>query len=197
MTEKFTSIRGNFVESSANGLEEGTWAQQFHLACKNSEERRIMSLLNVKGAKVDIPDIDMYTPLHHCCKMGLPRIVKILIDYNAELDASHPGLDGWTPLHIAAWKNHKDVVDVLLDHNASVKVLDWYGSPPESLTEDESIRSKILAKRNDQSTKTDWESQHLFEAKVDINKPSERQAQMIEFSQKHCLEHGIGGEFPE
>lgn len=48
-----------------------------------------------------------WTPLHEACNHGWYKIAKLLIDFDAEVNAV--GLDKFTPLHDAAVNEHEDV----------------------------------------------------------------------------------------
>ena len=61
---------------------------------------------------------DGWTPLHLAAWQGHSKVVRVLIDSKADVDATHD--DGWTPLHLAARQGHSEVVRVLIDSKADV-----------------------------------------------------------------------------
>lgn len=70
-------------------------------------------LLLDKGARVNQPG---WSPLHYAATGPEPRLVRLLIERGAEVDAASP--NGTTPLMMAAQYGSEDSVAVLLDHGA-------------------------------------------------------------------------------
>jgi len=64
------------------------------------------------------PQKDM-TPLHWAAAYGHVEVVKLLLDNNADVNASRTN-DGTTSLYIAAYNGRTEVVKLLLDNNADV-----------------------------------------------------------------------------
>ena len=59
------------------------------------------------------------TPLEWAARKGHQDVVKVLLDNNAEVNATRH-TDGVTALHVATVNGHAEVVKLLLDHNADV-----------------------------------------------------------------------------
>jgi len=72
------------------------------------------------GAKVNARDGDGYTALHWTSDAGNEEMVKLLIDYGADLNAEKVRAAGWvvTPLNNAMSNNHLSVVNLLLEKGA-------------------------------------------------------------------------------
>lgn len=71
------------------------------------------------GAAVDAVSANpsVVRPLHSAVAAGSVRVVQVLLDAGAELDAKQRG--GWTPLHAAAHRGDADLVELLLRRGAS------------------------------------------------------------------------------
>jgi ankyrin repeat protein len=77
---------------------------------------------NIKGA----------TPLHLAAAMGDEKLVQMLIDAKASVNAkcNKNMLTGQTPLHLAAGQGRLKVMQILLNHEAAVDVRDSFGATP-------------------------------------------------------------------
>lgn len=67
-----------------------------------------------------------WTPLHYAATNGHARIVQLLLDHYAYIDAESP--QGATPLMMAARHGHPDVVRLLLDQGADARLKDHGGA---------------------------------------------------------------------
>ncbi|EAY15656.1 ankyrin repeat protein, putative [Trichomonas vaginalis G3] len=68
--------------------------------------------------------INNETPLHAAARCNMLNICKLLLDYNADVDACDN--DGWTPLMVAAYKNNLEVFQYLLEKGANIHHKDNY-----------------------------------------------------------------------
>jgi ankyrin repeat protein len=59
-------------------------------------------------------------------------MVKLLIDFGANLNAPNADPPKWSPLHFAAYEGHADVVGLLVASGAIPDVQDSQGDTPES-----------------------------------------------------------------
>ena len=59
-------------------------------------------------------------------------MVKLLIDFGANLNAPNADPPKWAPLHFAAYEGHADVVGLLVASGAIPDVQDSQGDTPES-----------------------------------------------------------------
>src|SRR5947209_4649837 len=59
------------------------------------------------------------TPLYHAAWMGRLDIMEVLIEYEADLNASSPK---GTPLHVAVWRGHTDAAKLLLKKGARLDI---------------------------------------------------------------------------
>ena len=75
------------------------------------DRTEIMELLLKNGARVDVTDQQMQTPLHYVACKGNPSEAKILINYGADVHAK--STDGKTPLDVAIDKKNEDVINFL------------------------------------------------------------------------------------
>ena len=84
-----------------------------------------------RGAEVNKPDTDGFTPLHEAAIRGQLEVVQFLIERGAKFDTTATGhWSGKTPLHSAAREGKKDVVQLLLDRGAGINKPDTDGFTP-------------------------------------------------------------------
>ncbi|KAG8875056.1 hypothetical protein FRB98_008114 [Tulasnella sp. 332] len=92
--------------------------------------------------------LDGILPLHAACSGGSELVVKLLIDFGADVDAPRLprrycdkkseggtiiGSSGSTPLHFAAANGHLSIVKILLSQGASASRADKHGTKAENL----------------------------------------------------------------
>ena len=89
------------------------WMKEVELRNKKIVENRteLIELLLKHGAKVDVTDWKMKTPLHYVAYEGNPSEAKLLIDYGANVHAK--STDGKTPLDVAFDKKNEDLINFL------------------------------------------------------------------------------------
>ncbi|RKK66726.1 hypothetical protein BFJ69_g15146 [Fusarium oxysporum] len=90
----------------------------------------VVKLLLDKGADVNIPDKDGWTPVFSASWNGYVEVVKLLLDKGA--DVNIPDKNGWTPVSAASANGHVEVVKLLLDKGADVNIPDKNGWTPVS-----------------------------------------------------------------
>jgi len=83
-----------------------------YACCAKFNHYECAQVLLMLGAKVDLPDEDLMTPLHHACMNGYPEIASLLMSYGA--NPNWQIKKGLTPLHTATFLNHPECVAVLL-----------------------------------------------------------------------------------
>jgi ankyrin repeat protein/beta-lactamase regulating signal transducer with metallopeptidase domain len=92
----------------------------------------VAELLIAEGANVNAKVTGTrWTPLHYAVESGDARIVRLLSDNDADINA--PTTDGQTPLHIACECGHKDVVEMLVAKGADINAKDDKGQTALSL----------------------------------------------------------------
>ena len=100
---------------------------------------RIVRLVLARGAFVNEPMGDGFTPLHVAARYGRADAVRLLLKHGARVEARDE--DGETPLHLAADNNHLDVVMILLTlGNADPDAEDNDGLKPMDYADDEDVR---------------------------------------------------------
>jgi ankyrin repeat protein len=82
----------------------------FAILCEQPEIVRYF--LERKHARVDL-DVDGFFPIHHACLVGIPAIVRAILDESPD-ELSRPNSFGYSPLHLAAANQHLQVVLMLL-----------------------------------------------------------------------------------
>jgi ankyrin repeat protein len=106
------------------------------------EETEIAGLVIENGADVDATDSQDKTPLHIAASMHHFRLVEMLLDHGANVNARENVFES-TPLHNAAvgtvyydeqtgprHKSFPDMVSMLLDRGADIDARDKYGNTP-------------------------------------------------------------------
>jgi len=88
----------------------------------------MMNLLIVKGANVNISNIDGDTPLMFAIDKEDFNMVKLLIDNHANVNIADIG--GNTPLLMAFIKNNREIIKLLIDNGANVNIADIDGNTP-------------------------------------------------------------------
>ena len=86
---------------------------------------KIVRLLLVNGANMEIRSRSGFTVLHHAAVMNLGKVLIALLDYKADVNAKHTY--GGTALHFAAERNHVHVVEALLNYGAQLDAQTYDG----------------------------------------------------------------------
>ena len=96
--------------------------EQLLEAARNGNEDDVARLLRL-GAKVAAIDDDGFYPLHLASREGHDKVVRLLIEKGARIDAR--SMDEWGPgetaLHSASWKGHDKVVRLLIGKGANIE----------------------------------------------------------------------------
>nr|XP_006824751.1 PREDICTED: protein phosphatase 1 regulatory inhibitor subunit 16B-like [Saccoglossus kowalevskii] len=83
----------------------------------------------------DLTNEDGLTALHQCCIDDNEEMMKILIDFGANVNARDSEL--WTPLHAAATCGHVHLAEYLLNKGADILAINSDGNMPYDICEDE------------------------------------------------------------
>lgn len=87
----------------------------------------IQTLLD-QGAKVDVPDAMMWTPLHYAAKWEEEEICQLLLEAGASVHVLDT--DMWTPLHAASYSSCLEVAKLLLDRGADINAKTYSNLTP-------------------------------------------------------------------
>lgn len=106
----------------------------FH-ALQEGDAQLVQSLLETNPVLVNLENNDGFTPLGYAAHFGHKEVVKLLLDYGAEINAlSHSKLSfipSNTALHAAIAGNRSvEVVELLIHSGADVNALDSHGHNP-------------------------------------------------------------------
>jgi len=86
-----------------------------------SDNEQLVEMLLLHGASVEFFNARGKYPLHLAARSSSPRIISLLIEHNARIEASSSGLQ-LTPLHIAAANYNVSAIYTLLRHGANVNI---------------------------------------------------------------------------
>ncbi len=79
------------------------------------------------GARIDDRGMNDDTPLHLACRLGLPRVVELLVERGANVNDKTRIDGGYTPLMEACSGGHKEIVEYLLSHGADPAIQNVFG----------------------------------------------------------------------
>lgn len=115
-TSNLRSRRGVGIKKFKQNAK-GEWP--LHTACIAGREKHVLTLLE-QGHPVNCRDNAGWMPLHEACNYGHLEIVKLLLQYKANVnDRGGSECGGQTPLHDACGNGHLLVVQLLLENGAS------------------------------------------------------------------------------
>ena len=96
------------------------------VACQNGQKGIVDVYLKKGGIDINGVDDGGFTALHYACNKGAREIVKMLLDYDA--DVTKANNKGATPLHYAVRTGNKDIIKMLLDKGADINATDNDGA---------------------------------------------------------------------
>jgi len=111
------------------GNSKSTACCELRVAAQNGRLQECQELVQTEGINVSCKD-NMWcaTPLHEACRYGHAKIVSLLLDHGAELDAVD--CVGHTPLYYAAKGGFTSVTYTLIEKGADVNKLSRKGRTP-------------------------------------------------------------------
>jgi len=93
-------------------------AEDINEAAKTCDIVQLKKMLTEDPTRVNSPDKDKMTPLHHAVDAGKLEAASLLIRMGADINVVNFKKE--TPLHIAAYKGNAGAVKLLLEHNADL-----------------------------------------------------------------------------
>ena len=99
-----------------------------HYAAAEGKVEEVVKILGDKK-NVDVLNSNGRTPLYEAAKRGRLKVVSLLIEKGANVNA-RGRKTGFYPLHIAAEQKHLDVVRLLLDSGAEIEAFNKYNQTP-------------------------------------------------------------------
>lgn len=111
--------------ADANGLDWMNYSPLHHMAYAGNTSDHVKTLIELlnHGANVNATPLHQFrlTPLHTAVSYGNDKIVKVLLDHGANIDAVN--IDRDTPLHYACTSGHVSIVKILLLKGCKVDVM--------------------------------------------------------------------------
>ena len=126
---------------------------QLHSAVADNNLRQVKKILGMKdkhGSRLVIADSDQcsITPLHRACQLGLPHIVKALIDAGANV--CYRDSNGRSPLHYACTEftsmSRESVEIMLVCRRVCIKLLMQAGADPSAADKFEETPIDVASK---------------------------------------------------
>ncbi|KAI5719925.1 hypothetical protein M8J76_016696 [Diaphorina citri] len=111
-------------------------------AASRNDIQEVRRLL-VKGVSPDSTNEDGLTALHQCCIDNNEEMMKLLIEFKANVNAEDS--EKWTPLHAAATCGHLPLVKYLIQHGANLLAVNADGNMPYDICEAEAALDHIEA----------------------------------------------------
>ncbi|RWS17184.1 Ankyrin repeat domain-containing protein 49-like protein [Dinothrombium tinctorium] len=90
-------------------------------AAESGDCETLRKLLRREPHLAHVVDDDGYTPLHRASYGNHCEVIKLLLDYGVNVNATTN--DGWRPLHCAARWGHTGAASLLLDNGADVNAV--------------------------------------------------------------------------
>lgn len=97
----------------------------------NRNEDQLVSCIKMLidfGAKINVHDRHLMTPLMYAAKQGYSKVVKVLCEHHADVNKQETR--GWTALSFAAAIGLSHVVRILLEYKADVNIPSFDGQKP-------------------------------------------------------------------
>uniref|UniRef100_A0A7N0U4Z7 Uncharacterized protein n=1 Tax=Kalanchoe fedtschenkoi TaxID=63787 RepID=A0A7N0U4Z7_KALFE len=105
---------------SASDRDDRGWTL-LHVGARKGDIKEVKRLLS-EGTDANVaawgPKSQGVTPLHLAAEGGHLRIMDLLLEHGANIDARTKGSCGWTPLHIAAKERKRQAVKFLVENGA-------------------------------------------------------------------------------
>lgn len=111
-------------------------------AASRNDIQEVRRLL-MKGVSPDSTNEDGLTALHQCCIDNNEEMMKLLIEFKANVNAEDS--EKWTPLHAAATCGHLPLVKYLIQHGANLLAVNADGNMPYDICEAEAALDHIEA----------------------------------------------------
>eukprot|EP00300_Choanocystis_sp_HF-7_P011332 c17415_g1_i4.p1 GENE.c17415_g1_i4~~c17415_g1_i4.p1 ORF type:complete len:146 (+),score=25.66 c17415_g1_i4:32-469(+) len=115
-------------------------------AIKQGNEAVVRSSLEINPELIHQSAQYGMTPLMNASMLGQTNILKVLIEYGADLNVKGKG--GMTALMYAAFQNHVEVVQLLIASGADVTIRSDVSQPPKLKKKQTTITTTILEIRN-------------------------------------------------
>ena len=87
---------------------------EIHKATRDGNVELVEHLLLEQGAKVNNPDSDGLTPLHHAVKNGDLAMAKLLLQRHA--DPKMTTKKGWDAVHLAVWRDNMMMFELVMSY---------------------------------------------------------------------------------
>ncbi|KAL7996053.1 putative ankyrin repeat-containing domain-containing protein [Plasmopara halstedii] len=101
-----------------------------HTAARDGKVKELHEILRVDVMQAMLVDKYGLTPLHWACDRGEAEVSRLLLHYNADVNAIEKRMFKRRPLHFAVLAGSEETVRELLSHNADLTAQDYRGWAP-------------------------------------------------------------------
>ncbi|XP_036366790.1 protein phosphatase 1 regulatory subunit 12A isoform X2 [Octopus sinensis] len=103
-------------------------------AAARNDVDEVQELL-MNNVNPDLTNEDGLTALHQCCIDESKKLMQLLLDFGANINARDSEL--WTPMHAAATCGHIRLCEILIHYNADLLAVNADGNMPYDICDDE------------------------------------------------------------
>jgi len=118
----------NFCKHIGVNQTDSTGRTILHYAARYDKASIVERLIKEHGARINIPDLQAWTPLHIASREGYATVVEELLRNGA--DVNQITERGSTPMHLAAWTYNIEILNALLHKGAKINAVDRFLSTP-------------------------------------------------------------------
>ena len=121
---------------AASQSKPGNLEKEMIKAAKHGATIMVLALLAQDASLISARDTDGSTPLHCATWKGHERLVQVLLQHGADVNAANNNNHwGTTPLHAAAHANQRAIAELLIAHGANLHAITLNGRTPLAETE--------------------------------------------------------------
>ncbi|RNE98605.1 ankyrin [Trypanosoma rangeli] len=127
--EDSAAIEREFSQENINFVNADGYTPLYYASMKKNVGTRTVEQLLSLGAEVDMKGFDDETPLYIACFNGKIKVVLLLLENGADVNAKN-GRDDETPLHVAARIGNCALIALLVERGANLDAQNFRGETP-------------------------------------------------------------------